>query len=132
MHVIFVDSHKFFSIYFLNVEYFGKLSKSNLSHPFTDLLNSPLGNIMNFSLEGNKKVVSWGKFDNLFLGKMMEDFGFDDLVLLVIGILHETVLHLSGLLFKIANETLILVIKKIGLPVSDCELNDFLLMIEFY
>lgn len=131
MHVIFVDSHKFFSIYFLNVEYFGKLSKSNLSHPFTDLLNSPLGNIMNFSLKGNKKVVSWGKFDNLLFGKMMEDFGFDDLVLLV-GILHEPVLHLSRLLLEIANETLILVIKKIGLPVSDCELNDFLLMIEFY
>jgi len=132
MHVIFVDSHKFFSIYFLNVEYFGKLSKSNLSHPFTDLLNSPLGNIMDFSLESNKKVVSWGKLDNLFLGKVMEDFGFDDLILLVIGILHEPVLHLSRLLLEIANETLILVIKKIGLPVSHRELDDFFLMIEFY
>ncbi len=92
MHVIFVYHQQFLSVDFLDAEDFGKWTKANVSNPFAYFLDSPLGYIMNFSFQSDKKIVARCEFNNLFLKKVMESFGFKNFVVLSVNILHSAIL----------------------------------------
>jgi hypothetical protein len=103
------------------------LAESNFSDPLTYFIDSPFGDIVDFSFKGEEKIIARCKFDDGFLYKMMEEFGFQDfsLVEILVG-----VVLVWGLLLKIADKGLVAIIEKICFAITDNNLNQILIFIE--
>jgi hypothetical protein len=126
VHVVFIDVDEFLAVDFFDGEDFGKLSKSNFPDPFADFLNSPLGGIVDFPLKGKEEVVSRGKGDDGFIDEVLEEFGFEDFVL--VEILVGKVL--IGLLLKVADKSLVVGVEEVGFAVADHNLGEGLMVVE--
>ena len=127
MHVIFINVHKFLTVDFLDGKYFSELAESNFSDPFAYFFDCPFGDIVDFSFKSDEKIITRGKFDDGFGDEVMEEFGFEDFVLVEILVGVDLV---WSLLLKVADKGLVMIIEEIGFTITDNNLNDILVFIE--